>query len=128
MAGARKAPGDFTGRQTEIATAEAQAELKERADQISMAQQVDMEIIETDVFDPSSGDSLGKFEVVEMEIMSPATGKTESDQVIIRVIEDIDDMVFGYGNRYTFKAGQKYKVDKALAQHLDECGYLLGMM
>lgn len=128
MAAPRKSPGDFTGRQTAKATAEAQEELAARRDQISMAQQAEMEIIETDVFDPTSGDSLGKFEVVEMEVMSPATGKKESDQVIIRVIEDIDDMVYGAGNHYTFKAGQKYKVDKHIAQHLDECGYLLGTL
>lgn len=124
----RKSPGDFTGRMTEQATKEAQEELKARADQIAMAQSVEMEIIETDVFDPTSGDSLGKFEVVEMELMSPATGKKESDMVIIRVIEDIDDMVYGVGNHYSFKAGQKYKVPKFLAQHLDDCGYLLGQM
>jgi hypothetical protein len=128
MAAPRKSPGDFTGRQTAKATAEAQAELAERRDQIAMAQAVDMEIIETDVFDPTSGESLGKFEVVELEIDHSPSGKKESNQVIIRVIEDIDDMVFGVGNHYTFKAGQKYKVDKVLAEHLDQCGYLLGVM
>lgn len=124
----RKSPGDFTGRQSAKATAEAQEELAARRDQIAMAQQAEMEVIETDVFDAQSGESLGKFEVVEMEVMSPATGKKESDQVIIRVIEDIDDMVFGAGNHYTFKAGQKYKVPKYIAQHLEDCGYLLGQM
>jgi hypothetical protein len=128
MAGARKSPGDFTGRQTAQATAEAQEELRARADQISMAQAVEMEVIETDVFDPKSGESLGKFEVVEMEIDHSPSGKKESDQVIIRVVEDIDNMVFGAGNYFTFKAGQKYKVDKLLADHLDQCGYLLGRM
>ena len=124
----RKSPGDFTGRQAAQATAEAQEELAQRRDQIAMAQAAEMEIIETDVFDPASGESLGKFEVVEMEIDHSPSGKKESGTVIIRVIEDIDDMVFGAGNHFSFKAGQKYKVDKALANHLDQCGYLLGQM
>jgi hypothetical protein len=124
----RKSPGDFTGRQSEQAAAAAQEELLARKDQIALAQQAEMEIIETDVFDPKTNESLGAFEVVEMEIMSPVTGKKEDGQVIIRVIEDIDDMVLGVGNHYTFKAGQKYKVDKHVADHLDQCGYLLGRM
>lgn len=124
----RKSPGDFTGRTSEAAAAAAQEELLARKDQIAMAQQAEMEIIETDVFDPKTGESLGAFEVVEMEIMHSATGKKEDGKVIIRVVEDINDMVFGAGNHFTFRAGQKYTVDKDLADHLDQCGYLLGRM
>ena len=124
----RKSPGDFTGRQSEIATAEAQEELRARKDQISMAQQSEMEIVTTDVFDPADGKSLGAVEQVEMEILHSPQGVKNTDKVIIRVIEDIPDMVFGIGNHYSFKAGQKYRVDKLLADHLDQCGYLLGRM
>lgn len=124
----RKSPGDFTGRLVEQATADAQEELAARRDQIAMAQQQEMEIIETDVFDPASGASLGKTEVVEMEIMHSPASSVKDEKVIIRVIEDIDNMVFGVGNHYTFKAGQKYRVDKVLADHLDQCGYILGRL
>jgi hypothetical protein len=124
----RKSPGDFTGRTSEAAAAAAQEELLARKDQIAMAQQAEMEIIETDVFDPSTGKSLGTFEVVEMEITHSATGKKEDGKVIIRVVEDINNMVFGAGNYFTFKAGQKYTVDQDLADHLEQCGYLLGRM
>lgn len=124
----RKSPGDFTGRQAEAAAEAAQEELRARKDQIAMAQQSEMEIITTDVFDPANGESLGAVEQVEMEIIHSPLGVKEDQKVIIRVIEDIPDMVFGIGNHYTFKAGQKYRVDKHLADHLDQCGYLLGRM
>jgi hypothetical protein len=124
----RKSPGDFTGRQSEAATEAAQEELRARKDQIAMAQQSEMEIVTTDVFDPADGKSLGTVEQVEMEIMHSPQGVKTEDKVVIRVIEDIPDMVFGIGNHYSFKAGQKYRVDKHLADHLDQCGYLLGRM
>ncbi len=44
--------------------------------------------------------------------------------VVIRVNEDIEDMTLGVGNNYTFKAGQKYKVPKHVADHLEEKGYV----
>ena len=46
----------------------------------------------------------------------------------VRVVEDIENMTLGAGNNYTFKAGQKYVVSKAVAQHLREKGYLAGVL
>ncbi len=37
-------------------------------------------------------------------------------------------MTLGAGNNYSFKAGQKYVVSKAVAQHLREKGYLAGVL
>jgi menaquinone-dependent protoporphyrinogen IX oxidase len=37
-------------------------------------------------------------------------------------------MTLGAGNYYSFKAGQKYKVTKAVAEHLQEKGYLAGVI
>ncbi len=51
-----------------------------------------------------------------------------SDSVEIRVIETIENMTLGAGNNYNFKAGQKYKVTKQVAQHLREKGYLAGVI
>jgi hypothetical protein len=37
-------------------------------------------------------------------------------------------MTFGAGNFFSFKAGQKYQVTKDLARHLEEKGYLAGVI
>jgi hypothetical protein len=44
--------------------------------------------------------------------------------VVIRTITDIDDMSYGVGNTYTFKAGVKYRVPKSLADYLEQLGYI----
>ena len=48
--------------------------------------------------------------------------------VVIRVVEDIENMTLGAGNNYSFKAGQKYSVTQAVATHLREKGYLAGVI
>jgi hypothetical protein len=37
-------------------------------------------------------------------------------------------MTFGAGNYYSFEAGKKYKVSRDLARHLEEKGYLAGVI
>jgi hypothetical protein len=46
------------------------------------------------------------------------------DSTVIRVAEDFDFVTICVCNHYSFKSGQKYKVSKAVAQHLQEKGYL----
>ena len=46
------------------------------------------------------------------------------DSVVVRVAENIDMMTIGAGNHYSFETGKKYKVTKAVAEHLKEKGYL----
>lgn len=53
---------------------------------------------------------------------------SHDDSVEIRVVETIENMTLGAGNNYSFKAGQKYKVTKAVAAHLKEKGYLAGVI
>ena len=76
-------------------------------------------------------------EVVDATIPNRATviedsvtvvANKEEDSVVIRVIETIDSMTLGAGNYYSFKAGQKYKVSRQVAQHLEEKGYLAGVI
>jgi hypothetical protein len=43
-------------------------------------------------------------------------------------MEDIENMTLGAGNNYNFKAGQKYSVTKTVATHLQEKGYLAGVI
>ena len=49
---------------------------------------------------------------------------TAGDMVIIRTITDIEDMSYGVGNTYTFKAGVKYRVPRSLADYLEQLGYI----
>ena len=53
---------------------------------------------------------------------------TQDDTVVIRVVADIENMTLGAGNNYNFKAGQKYQVTRAVAKHLEEKGYLAGVI
>jgi hypothetical protein len=46
------------------------------------------------------------------------------DTQIVRLAEDLEHVTIGVGKHYSFKAGQKYKVPKHVAQHLQEKGYL----
>jgi hypothetical protein len=44
------------------------------------------------------------------------------------IAEDLDFVTIGVGNHFSFKAGQKYKVAKHVAVHLQEKGYLYDRM
>jgi hypothetical protein len=46
----------------------------------------------------------------------------EQPFVIVRVNESIDQMTYGAGNHYTFVAGQRYRVPRDVAEHLEEAG------
>ena len=111
---------DVTGRQREEqikAVAEQQAA---RANEISMAtrtQEYKDEVEVTDVTtNPAAPTIIDEVESVGVSLAD--------DSVVVRIAEDIDQMVFGAGNFYSFKAGKKYKVSKALSIQLEEKGYL----
>lgn len=120
MAGARPKASDFTGREREKLQKDHAEELARRADEISMATIAAEEAASNSVTDltanPSKPVIIDSVEEVEINL-SEAT-------VIIRVNEDVEDMTFGVGNNYTFKAGQKYKVPRNVADHLEEKGYI----
>jgi len=113
----RAKPSDFTGRQRQVEAEKAASELAERQGQISLAQQIEIDRADTDVFDPSTNESLGAQAQVEVD-MAP-------EEVTIRVVEDIEDMTFGAGTHYTFEAGKKYKVPKDIADYLHSIGYVI---
>jgi uncharacterized protein (DUF934 family) len=111
---------DVTGRQREEqlkAVAEQQAA---RANEISMATQAkayEDEVSVTDLtVNPESPTVLDEVESVGVSLAD--------DQVVIRLAENLDQMTFGAGQYYSFEAGKKYKVSKALAAHLEEKGYV----
>ena len=119
MANTQTSPLDATGRAAETAAKKNAAELKKRKDEISIAAQVEAESLENDIFDPKQPDAPLVLDEIENVGVS-----TAGDMVIIRTITDIEDMTYGVGNNYTFKAGVKYRVPAHLAGYLEQLGYI----
>jgi len=112
-------PLDATGRAAETAAKKNAAELKKRKDETSIAAQIEAESLENDVFDPKHPDAPLVLDEIENLGVS-----TAGDMVVIRTITDIDDMTYGVGNTFTFKAGVKYRVPSGLAAYLEQLGYI----
>ena len=119
MANTQTSPLDATGRAAEQATKKNAEALKKRKEEISIATQVEAESLEKDVFDPKKPDAPLVLDEIENVGVS-----TAGDMVVIRTITDIDDMSYGVGNTYTFKAGVKYRVSRSLADYLEQLGYI----
>ena len=119
MATQKTSPLDATGKAAEDAAKRNAAELKKREAEISISRQVEADLLETGVFDPKNPDQpifLDEIEEVGVSV--------NNDKVVIRTITDIDDMTYGVGNVYTFKAGVKYSVPRDLADYLEGLGYI----
>ena len=115
-------PQDVTGRAREKMISENQEALQARASEMSMAS-AEAQIKLDEVVDATIPN---RATVIEDSVTVVAN--KEEDSVVIRVVEDIENMTLGVGNFYSFKAGQKYKVSKHVAQHLQEKGYLAGVI
>ena len=114
-------PADVTGRKREALVAANLEEMQEKANSMSMATAEAQIKLETEVIDATKPDR-------QTVIVDEPTIVSDDAEVVIRVIEDIENMTLGSGNNYNFKAGQKYKVTKHVAQHLLEKGYLAGVI
>lgn len=119
---AKAKPTDATGVMREKLAAQAAEEQAERAAEMSMATAQAKVKLETEVIDATVPD---RQTIIVDEVVTVASA---DDAVEIRVIEDIENMTLGAGNNYNFKAGQKYRVTKHVAQHLKEKGYLAGVI
>lgn len=119
MATQKTSPLDATGKAAEDAAKRNAAELKKRQDEISTSRQAEEELLETAVFDPKQPDQPLLIDEIEEVGVS-----VNNDKVIIRTITDIEDMTYGVGNIYTFKAGVKYSVPRGLADYLESLGYI----
>ena len=119
MATQKTSPLDATGKAAEDAAKANAKVLQDRADEISISRQVEAESLANDVFDPKQPDAPLLIDEVESIGVS-----TTDNNVIIRTITDIEQMTYGIGNVYSFKAGQKYKVSRDLAAYLDNLGYI----
>jgi hypothetical protein len=115
-----KKPTDVTGRKRVEAQAQYEAEQQDRSDELSaVAAKKENQLNETiDATVPNRATVI---------VDNPVELSTDDDSVTIRVVADIEHMTLGVGNLYSFKAGQKYKVSKHVAQHLEEKGYLAGV-
>lgn len=119
MANKPTSPLDATGLAAEKAAKANQAELRKRKDEISIAAQIEAESLEKDIFDPKKPDAPLVLDEIENVGVS-----TAGDMVVIRTITDIEEMTYGVGNAYTFKAGVKYRVPANLATYLENLGYI----
>ena len=120
---AKAKPTDVTGRQREALAKAAQEEVQKRAAEMTLAT-AEAEIrLETEVIDAT----VPSRQTIIVDTVT-RVAKPEDDTVVIRVIEDIESMTLGAGNHYSFKAGQKYEVTRHVAQHLEEKGYLAGVI
>lgn len=112
-------PLDATGRAVEEAAKKNAAEIKKRQEELSISRAAEDELLATGVFDPKKPDAplvLDEIEEVGVSV--------NNESVVIRVQQDIEEMTFGVGNTYTFKAGVKYKVSRDLANYLERLGYI----
>lgn len=119
MATVKTSPLDSTGKAAEDAAKKNAAELKKRQDEIALSRQAEEISLENDVFDPKKPDQPLVIDEIEEVGVS-----VNNERVVIRTITDIEDMTFGVGNNYTFKAGVKYSVSKELADYLEQLGYI----
>lgn len=116
-----KKPTDVTGRMREQQIEENMEALQARAGEMSMASATAQAKLE-EVIDATIPDRQ------TVIVDDPIKVGEQKDTVEIRVVEDIENMTLGAGNNYNFKAGQKYSVTRAVAQHLKEKGYLAGVI
>lgn len=119
MATQKTSPLDATGKAAEDAAKRNAKELAARKEEITLMRQQEDELLETAVFDPKKPDAPLLIDEIEEVGVS-----VNNDKVIIRTITDIEEMTYGVGNLYTFKAGVKYSVPRDLADYLEGLGYI----
>lgn len=123
--GQRKRPADFTGTQRQVLQAEHAEELELKAKEMSMAAEV-AAAEKTELVDYTKP-------WTEVDEVNPDVTLKEP-QVTIRVIDKIEQMVFGREitaegavgplKMYDFEPGTPYRVSRELADHLQDLGYL----
>lgn len=116
----RKRAGDLTGIETERLQKENQAELKRRAQEISMMAEVENEINDVPV-DYSNGPITS---VVSDDLDVDDEIALEEPTKTIIPITTLEQVTFGAGKHYNFEEGRKYVVPVELARHLSSKGLL----
>jgi hypothetical protein len=121
--------GDATGRQKAALEAEQNEVAARRQEELTMINQAIAVENETAIFDPKSGGKVADSDdEVDVPVASPdevvdfGVETVESDEVVIRVNEDLTNVTIGRGTFFNFEAGKKYKVSRNVAAHLEERG------
>lgn len=122
MATSKVKPTDATGRQREKQQSEFLEQQQEAASNMAMATAQKAINLDTEVIDATIPNR------TTVIVDEPTIVDAGDEVTTIRVVETIENMTFGAGNMYSFTAGQKYQVTKALARHLEEKGYLAGVI
>jgi hypothetical protein len=123
MATAKAKPTDATGRQREKLMKDNEEAVQAAAETTAMATAQKQNAINNDIIDATKPTQVATVVVDEATIVAKG-----DDTVTIRVVETIENMTFGAGNMFSFVAGQKYQVQRDLARHLEEKGYLAGVI
>lgn len=116
----RKRAGDLTGLETERLIKENQAELKKRAEEISMMAEIEAEENAIPV-DYSNGPIT---KVVEDDLEVASDIQLEEPTRVIIPLTNLESVTFGAGRHYSFEEGRKYVVPVELARHLENKGLL----
>lgn len=115
----RKRAGDLTGIETERLVKENQAELKRRAEEISLMNEVQADE-DAQPVDYSGGPITSVAPQDEIEFAGDIELETPTRTII--PITTLESMTFGAGKHYTFEEGRKYVVPVELARHLESKG------
>jgi hypothetical protein len=122
MATSKAKPTDTTGRQREQLIQDNAEAVQDAATQMAMATAQAQDSFNNDVIDATVPNK------PTIIVDEPTIVSDEGKVITIRVVEDIENMTFGAGNYFSFRAGQKYQVTQDLARHLEEKGYLAGSL
>jgi hypothetical protein len=134
---ARKSGGDFTGQQGLKNNAAKQTELKEAASRMAVITAVEQEVSDSIIDYTNPDNPIVEVQVRQVEVNTPERVivlNQDLDNVTWgRKVEDPGDLetgrpaVLGSMNMRSFKEGQKYKVERELAEHLNDRGYVAFM-
>jgi|SRR5690242_10484679 len=116
----RKRAGDLTGLETQRLQAEHAAELKARANEISLMADIEAEqqAVPVDYTDGPTKPAVTTEEIQAIDF------KLEKPTRTIQVNAPLESVTFGAGNHYTFEEGRTYVVPKELADHLASKGLI----
>lgn len=120
---ARPKATDFTGRERERLIKENADAIKARAEEMSLVTATEAEKAATQVTDYT--ESVSQPTIID-SVESVGVALSD-DWEIVQVLEDLEMVTIGVGNHFDFKAGQKYKVSRDVANHLREKGYVWSM-
>lgn len=113
--------GDFTGRQKAKLQAEHAEELAKREKELSLINQQEQEFRSNSTVDLTQGSPI----ILDGDDVQELDGEAELSETAyrtIRVNQDVEQMTVGAGTSYDFVVGQKYRVPRHIADHLEEKG------